>query len=629
MTARKTGTLVRCLLITFTIFFAAMVISGCGGGGSGDSIVAPPVVPNTPPIVDAGPGQAVTLPAAASLDGTVTDDGLPNPPGALTTTWGVVSGGQGTVTFADPNAVDTTASFSAAGTYVLRLTANDGGATASDTVTVTVTGGIVPPVPNQPPAVNAGPDQAVTLPAAATLNGTVTDDGLPNPPGEVTTTWGVVSGPGTVTFADPNAVDTTASFSAAGTYELSLTADDGGLVASDTVIVTVTAAPTPTPNISLLPLDTDFGALVLGQSADKIIQISNTGNGNLTIGQITLPANPFSRESDSCSGAVLSPSSNCDLTIRFAPTSQNVFSSSFDIPSDDPDGTVTATLAGKGRALNLSITSVALMGQTVQVVVSVTDNNVPVTTLTDVNFSIDENGSPQTITNVSNAMFPPLSIGMVLDYSGTMIPFTPNVETAAKSFVDLLDPVNDEAEVIKFATEIAVMQPFTQDNVLLKAAIDNVPPFDRMGTHFYDALDTSIISTASRKVLPPQQDRRLAIVAITDGMDLGPPSGSTKGLSDVIASAVYNGVQIFTIGVGVPDNVTLQQLATDTGGQYFYDPNATDLEAVYSTISEILSNEYTIEYTTSSAAGDTIFLTVVVDDGGGLLGEDSYTDVLF
>jgi hypothetical protein len=162
----------------------------------------------------------------------------------------------------------------------------------------------------------------------------------------------------------------------------------------------------------------------------------------------------------------------------------------------------------------------------------------------------------------------------------------------------------------------------------LKAAIDNAPPFARMGTHLYDALDTSIISTASREVLPPLQDRRLSIVAVTDGKDAGPPTGSTKSLSDVITSAVYNGVQIFTIGVGVPDNVTLQQLATDTRGQYFYDPGATNLEDVYSTISEILSNEYTIEYTTSSAAGSTISIKIVVDDTGGKLGEYSKTVTL-
>ena len=40
---------------------------------------------------------------------------------------------------------------------------------------------------------------------AASLDGTVTDDGLPADPGRVTTTWGMVSGPGTVTFGDAGA----------------------------------------------------------------------------------------------------------------------------------------------------------------------------------------------------------------------------------------------------------------------------------------------------------------------------------------------------------------------------------------------------------------------------------------
>jgi hypothetical protein len=69
------------------------------------------------------------------LDGTVSDDGLPRPPGALRTLWTVVSG-SGTVTFADATAVDTTVIFSAAGTYVLRLTAQDGELSASDEITI-------------------------------------------------------------------------------------------------------------------------------------------------------------------------------------------------------------------------------------------------------------------------------------------------------------------------------------------------------------------------------------------------------------------------------------------------------------------------------------------------------------
>ena len=52
------------------------------------------------------------------------------------------------------------------------------------------------PQNNQAPQVNAGPDQTIVLPSSASLDGTVGDDGLPNPPGAVSTTWSRVSGQG-------------------------------------------------------------------------------------------------------------------------------------------------------------------------------------------------------------------------------------------------------------------------------------------------------------------------------------------------------------------------------------------------------------------------------------------------
>ncbi len=91
-----------------------------------------------------------------------------------------------------------------------------------------------------PPAVDAGPDQFVSLPDSAMLDGTVTDDGLPDPPGAVFTNWRQVDGPGLVTFADANAVDTAADFSIAGNYVLRLSGDDGLFEASDDVTIHVT-----------------------------------------------------------------------------------------------------------------------------------------------------------------------------------------------------------------------------------------------------------------------------------------------------------------------------------------------------------------------------------------------------
>jgi hypothetical protein len=92
--------------------------------------------------------------------------------------------------------------------------------------------------PNPPPAVDAGPDQTISLPNSASLDGTINNNDLPVS-SEVTTTWSQASGPGTVTFADPNAIDTTASFSLAGTYALQLTVSDGNHSDFNQLMVTV------------------------------------------------------------------------------------------------------------------------------------------------------------------------------------------------------------------------------------------------------------------------------------------------------------------------------------------------------------------------------------------------------
>ncbi|BAY61484.1 beta-L-arabinobiosidase [Calothrix brevissima NIES-22] len=90
---------------------------------------------------------------------------------------------------------------------------------------------------NQAPSVNAGEDLVIFK--QASLDGTVIDDGLPNPPGSLTTTWSTVSGPGNVSFANAGKEDTTATFSAPGSYVLQLQASDSKLTSSDRVSVLV------------------------------------------------------------------------------------------------------------------------------------------------------------------------------------------------------------------------------------------------------------------------------------------------------------------------------------------------------------------------------------------------------
>jgi hypothetical protein len=96
---------------------------------------APVPVPNQAPVVNAGPSQSITLPGLANLSGSVTDIG--GPLATPLVSWSVVSG-PGSVTFGNASSASTTANFSIAGTYVLRLTANDGQLQSSDDVTITV-----------------------------------------------------------------------------------------------------------------------------------------------------------------------------------------------------------------------------------------------------------------------------------------------------------------------------------------------------------------------------------------------------------------------------------------------------------------------------------------------------------
>ena len=213
---------------------------------------------NLAPQVNAGPDAANTMPAPLSLGGSVIDDRLPTRRG-LQVAWSVVSG-PGTVAFSSVSDPAATATFSAPGTYVLSLRADDGQFARTDTKTVTV----APVPPNVRPQVEAGGNQSIERVGAATLNGTVTDDGLPYP-ATLTWAWSKVSGPGNVLFGDATALATTAVFTAAGTYTLGLTANDGDPLGPvvDTMLVTVVEpARVKDGLIALYPFDEGSGRAV-------------------------------------------------------------------------------------------------------------------------------------------------------------------------------------------------------------------------------------------------------------------------------------------------------------------------------------------------------------------------------
>lgn len=106
--------------------------------GVGEYRLARIYIVNQAPSVNAGADKDNTWPAAGvSLSGQVSDDGYPDPPGSYTTLWSKYSG-PGSVSFGNASSLSTSATFSAPGTYVLRLTADDGELQGYDDITVII-----------------------------------------------------------------------------------------------------------------------------------------------------------------------------------------------------------------------------------------------------------------------------------------------------------------------------------------------------------------------------------------------------------------------------------------------------------------------------------------------------------
>lgn len=143
--------------------------------------------------------------------------------------------------------------------------------------------------PAFPPKVIAGIDRCVMLNGKTYLSGTIKS--LKTDPAATKVTWGKAFGPGEVTFANPNALETAATFSALGHYTLKLTATEGSLSSDSELKVTVTKPP-PVDRLDVVytkryqidsPLWTDRAkAIVINWIPHCIDYINRT---NLTQGQ--------------------------------------------------------------------------------------------------------------------------------------------------------------------------------------------------------------------------------------------------------------------------------------------------------------------------------------------------------
>jgi Ca-activated chloride channel homolog len=230
--------------------------------------------------------------------------------------------------------------------------------------------------------------------------------------------------------------------------------------------------------------------------------------------------------------------------------------------------------------------------------VTVTDkSDGPVADLTKDNFTVTEDGVPQTIREFQ-LEDRPITMAIVLDSSGSMRDAMPEVHQAAAGFVETLRP-QDKALVIDFDDRVFLIQELTSDQPALKEAVTSTEALG--STALYDALHA-----AFRKLRGIEG--RKAIVLLSDGDD----TSSQLAYNLILEEAKAQSVLIYGIGLGDVRKSVLKELAEMTGGRSFFVAKANQLADVYRKIADELRRQYYLSYSTTNTKWDGRFIKLEV-----------------
>lgn len=236
--------------------------------------------------------------------------------------------------------------------------------------------------------------------------------------------------------------------------------------------------------------------------------------------------------------------------------------------------------------------------------------------LTKDNFHVFEDGKPQEISQFANSDIP-VSIGILVDESGSMRPKKPEIITAALSFISASNP-KDEIFVINFNEKVRRGLPDTElfsDNIQqLRSALWSGIPEGR--TALYDAV------VAGLKQLEMGRRDKKSLVLISDGGD----NVSTANEKDVMKLVLESIATIYTIGVYSPDDPDknpdlLKRLAQISGGAFYQPPKLEDIVPECKKIAQDVRTRYTIGYVPSVEGKEIrhIKVTTSVPDRGRLI----------
>jgi VWFA-related protein len=243
--------------------------------------------------------------------------------------------------------------------------------------------------------------------------------------------------------------------------------------------------------------------------------------------------------------------------------------------------------------------------------------------LTKDDFSIAEDGKPQTIKYFTAESNLPLTLGMMIDSSASQTNVLDMEKEVGAAFLKQILTDKDEAYVISFDISVDLLQDFTRDTHRLQTALNKakintdytaggipgmgggpVPVQNPKGTLLYDAVYLSAHDMLSKEV------GRKAMILLTDGQD----EGSRLKLRDAVESAQKADAIVYVLlcadrgfygGFGYSGEGDMRKLTEETGGRVINVGNKFDkLREAFDQIAKELRSQYNIGYTSTNTKMD-------------------------
>jgi Ca-activated chloride channel homolog len=230
-------------------------------------------------------------------------------------------------------------------------------------------------------------------------------------------------------------------------------------------------------------------------------------------------------------------------------------------------------------------------------------------------FTVYENGVAQPIRSFKREDVP-VSMGLIIDNSGSMRDKRAKVEAAALALVKASNP-QDEVFVVNFNDEAFLDNPhgkdFTSNIKEMEEALTRID--SRGGTAMRDAIRMSIDHLKEKA----HKDKKVLVV-VTDGND----NSSIISLESLVKASQQSEVLIYSVGLLAEEERreakraerALNDLAVATGGEAFFPKDLTEVDRICGVVARDIRSQYTIQYTPTNQAMDGSFRAIKVSVNG-------------